>query len=89
MADSFAVQRGEEPAENIRDLVDALRQNLAGAGADLGSLFFLLEPLDDSISPRVFLVLHRLKGHLAKLDEKTTLALNAYYAKEKQVREAS
>lgn len=43
---SIAIQRGELPARTIRELVDAQRQNFAGAGMDLFTLRSLLERLE-------------------------------------------
>lgn len=72
--DPFAVQRGDEPARTIRALVDALRQNLAGAGADLSTIEYLLrEDRYEELLP----ALARLRGHLEAIDSKTTLAFEA------------
>jgi hypothetical protein len=62
-------------------LVDAVRQNLAGAGADLGTVRLLLDRVlrehgaDDLAS--LWDALQRLQGHLEKIGRKTDLAMNA------------
>lgn len=78
-----AIQRGDEPAKTVVELVDALRQNLAGAGADVGSIELLLGritdglPADDPDRQRLIEALQRLKGHIGKLTSKATLAIDA------------
>lgn len=68
------VQRGELPARNVTELVDALRQDMAGAGANLSSIRLLLERGETDQLERP---LEQLTAHLKRMSSKATLAIDA------------
>lgn len=79
MTDLSAIDRGETPARTIRQLVSAIRQNTAGAGADMMTLRVLSErgeygePFMDALA--------RLREHIVSIDQKATMALEAETAR--------
>ena len=80
------IQQGILPARSIRELVDAQRQNFAGAGFDLGTIRFLCEA--ETIN-RVALdsAVRRLTGHIEKASHKATLAFEAEAARRRELQE--
>lgn len=67
-------QREEEAATTITGLVNSIRQNLAGAGADLSTLgLAILKDRKDSAGEAV----ERLTKHLESIDRKATAAFEA------------
>lgn len=80
------VQRGLTPARSTRDLVDALRQDFAGAGDALSlvrlSLSREVVPIDELEA-----ALDRLEAHLNRAERKATLAFGAATA-ERSVQDA-
>lgn len=67
-----AIDRGEAPAKTLRQLSSAIRQNLAGAGADLYTISYLL---DEGRTDELRDPLRRLRGHLEKAEAKLRLAV--------------
>jgi hypothetical protein len=70
--DQSAIDRGEAPARTLRQLSSAIRQNLAGAGADLYTINYLLdEGRTDGLREAAL----RLRGHLERAEAKLKLAI--------------
>lgn len=78
-AERLNVQRGYIGALAVRDLVDAVRQDLAAAGADLGSVRLLLDRVllehrrDDL--DKLYARLQSLQDALGRIQRKTDLAM--------------
>lgn len=70
---AVAIQRGDAPATTVRELVDAVRQDMAGAGACLSSLTFLAGMHD---LPTLNQWVERLGLHLAGIEGKLALAMS-------------
>lgn len=67
------IDRGEAPAVTLRQLSSAVRQNLAGAGADLYTIGYAL---DNDHDPTVIReAAARLRGHLESAEAKLSLSL--------------
>jgi hypothetical protein len=66
------VQRGEVPALTIRQLVDAQRQRLAGAGADISTIRLLLSRND--YGPNLTDAVERLAAHITHINKVSTMA---------------
>lgn len=83
----FRIQRGEIPAPTIRQLVDAQRQNLFGAGADLSTIEYIIDRAHSEGSDTVEFeagdwvtlqdTVSRLREHIEEIDCKATLAFDA------------
>lgn len=78
-AERLNVQRGYVGALAVRDLVDAVRQDLAAAGADLGSVRLLLDRvlLEHRVDDldKLYLRLQALQDALGRIQRKTDLAM--------------
>src|SRR4051812_41825090 len=70
--DQSAIDRGAIPARTIRQLVSALRQNLAGAAIDVRTLVLAL---DEGKEQEAREAIERLSNHLLRADEKLTLSI--------------
>ncbi len=92
-AESFEIQRGERPATTIHQLVDAQRQNFAGAGADLYTLNHLLFGETAAADEAVADVLRRLASsgadrRLYELASRLDRAKAAFDRLDRHLREA-
>lgn len=74
-----AVQRGELPAITIRQLVDAVRQDIAGCGAAHSSLRYLSEKWPQSEREPIMAWIERAELHLERMDAKCSSAIEEYY----------
>lgn len=71
------IQRGLEPAETITQLVDAVRQDVAGIGACVSSIQFIADARGDDVPKSILEWVDRLALHAARIESKCALALNA------------
>ena len=71
------IQRGLEPAETISQLVDAIRQDVAGIGACISSIRFIAETRPGDVPKSLIEWVDRLALHTERIESKCALALNA------------